>query len=226
MENLPPAVFYGLIIIIVSFITLLFGLLLTYFWFVKKNLGDQNQKRIFDQKVAEQISKILQEARLEAENIRKNANKESQQIIKSAQDYKSERQKLIQQELEKIGQTYAKQFEEIVSQLQNQVGESLQSIPSQINESVSAEITKFQENFKTELENMNLNSQQMMDQAYQKYKQDIETYKQERYKQIDDSIIDIVKVVARKVLSKQISIDEHEKIVLKTLEEAKKKNLI
>ena len=41
-------------------------------------------------------------------------------------------------------------------------------------------------------------------------------------REIDESIVMILKEVARKVLAKEISQEEHEKLVLKALEEAKR----
>ena len=61
--------------------------------------------------------------------------------------------------------------------------------------------------------------------AYKKAESEVQEYKSARLKQIEESLVYILENIAKRVLVKEISQDEHEKLVLKALEEAKRQGI-
>lgn len=226
MQELPTSVDTGIIIIVISFLMLLIGMVLTYFWIIRRHFSDIGKIKKFDDQIAENINNILRQARAEAEQMRNNASLEAQKIIDNATNFHSQRDEFINQELKQLQQTYKSEFEQTIIAVQNKIQTNLSGMPEEIINTMRSEMEEYRNRFREELSKALFSSKSLVEDTYKKLQEDLEVYKQQRYKQLDDKMIEIVKDTSVKVLGKQLSIDEHEKIVLKTLEEAKRQNII
>jgi flagellar biosynthesis/type III secretory pathway protein FliH len=102
----------------------------------------------------------------------------------------------------------------------------IQNIPQDIKITLISVIDSFRLSLTDEIKRAQSEANKVVMDAYKESLASIERYKQERMKQVDDSILDIVKEVTKKVLSKTLTIEEHEKLVYKALEEAKRQKVI
>ena len=54
----------------------------------------------------------------------------------------------------------------------------------------------------------------------------IERYKEEKYRQVEERILDVVKDLSAKVIGRNIAIEEHEKMIKKFISDAKNGGLM
>lgn len=202
------------IIFAVSFGLLLVGVVFTYFWLVKKYLTLQHRKAEFDLQKGE-----------EAQNIIKNANIKAEEIISQAQEFNVQQQDRLQKTLNEATQTYAKSYQDALAKTQNISATMLHNISNDIKKGVVGEIDVFRNSLQQEVVKSKDEIRKAIAEAFQKADSEVESYKKARMQQVDKEILVMVRRVAEKVLAKEIGIDEHEKLVLKALEEAKKQGI-
>jgi len=138
--------------------------------------------------------------------------------------YKNLQQK-IEEELVKSSKLYASKYEEILKETQGQSIKILQNIPQDIKTVLAKEIQSVHITIEEEVKKAEEEAKGVVVLAYQKAESEVEKYKLARLRQVDESIVMILKEVARKVLSKEINMEEHEKLVMKALEEAKRQGV-
>lgn len=202
------------IIFAVSFGMLLVGVVITYFWLVKKYLSLQHKKAEFDLQKDEEAREII-----------KNANIKAQEILGQAQNISTQQQEGLQNKLNEATQTYAKSYEDALAKTQSVIGTMLQNISNDIKKGVTGEIDVFRQSLQQEVVKSKDEMRKVVIEAFKKADSEVESYKKARLQQVDKEILVMVKRVAERVLAKEISVDEHEKLVLKALEEAKKQGI-
>jgi hypothetical protein len=55
---------------------------------------------------------------------------------------------------------------------------------------------------------------------------ELEVYKAERLKKVDEKIFEILKDASTKAIGKSLSLEDHEDVVIKALEDAKRENVL
>ena len=106
------------------------------------------------------------------------------------------------------------------------MGKVLLSVPNNINNSIVSAIQSFSFSLQNQFTNAQKKMLEDFTNLYKSSEADIENYKRERLKVLDSLILKVIEEVSLRVLGKEISVEEHEKLVLKALEEAKRKNAL
>ncbi|MHA2426597.1 MAG: hypothetical protein ACXADB_00955 [Candidatus Hermodarchaeia archaeon] len=171
----------------------------------------------------------LKKAQIRAQKLLEEASIKAKEIIYGAQVVREDQEKKMDEVLGKSVEIYAKRFQEMIVAVQSEADKVLSGVPEAIEDSVATEmgvfksalqeeLAKFQEEAKTILQDVYRN-------ANQRVQNEIDNYKGWRLKQIDNSILAIIEEVSKKVLAKEINAEEHEKLVARALEEAKRQNM-
>ncbi len=210
--------FYIVICIVVALILFLVAVGVVYFRLVDKflKLKEQNDHLVKTQKERADI------AQAEVQRIIQMANAKAGDIVTGAQAFKNQQEDKLSGELSKLTQIYVNKYHEILANSQNNINTMLSNIPNNIRGSVVAEIDLFKKSMQGEMAKSRVATGFIVEQAVKDAQVQIENYKQARMKQLDESIVEVVEQVSKKVLAKEISINEHEKLVMKALEEAKR----
>ncbi len=150
---------------------------------------------------------------------------QAQQVISGAQIFTNNQAGVLQKEIQNATQANSAKYQESLRLVQNESIKMLSSVPKDVGTALSSQLVNIRATIQQEIEKASTDAKAQVDNAYKRAEAEVQNYKLQRLKQIDDSIISILEEVSRKVLAKQISHDEHEKLVTKALEEAKEQHV-
>jgi len=178
-------------------------------------------------------SSLLDEARNKAVRITDQANNKALDIIQKANlfvnvkndDFNKELKSVTQKELKAFEKTtldFIKVYENVLNDLKTRNVEIFQNISNNIETSTLGEIKKFN----SVIEQETISSQKMLakkiDDEYSLAKKDIDAYRQDRLRIVDERIFEILEKVSKLVLGKAISPSDQEALIIDSLEKAKK----
>src|SRR3989344_5741963 len=167
-------------------------------------------------------SSLLDEARNKAVRITDQANNKALDIIQKANlfvnvknyDFNKELKSVTQKELKAFEKTtldFIKVYENVLNDLKTRNVEIFQNISNNIETSTLGEIKKFN----SVIEQETISSQKML-------AKDIDAYRQDRLRIVDERIFEILEKVSKLVLGKAISPSDQEALIIDSLEKAKK----
>jgi len=212
--------FYIIILIAIALIILLIGVVLAYLRMVGKYL---DLKEVGTEGVDPQT--IIRQAQEKAQRILENAQYDARETISKAGNFLDINQNLVAKELQRASQIYAKKYEQILLVTQDNIIKTIQTIPEDSKKVLLSEISAIRTLLSGQVQKAADEAKNLVTDAYKKAEMEVENYKNVRMREIDESIVMILKEVARKVLAKEISQEEHEKLVLKALEQAKRQGV-
>ena len=199
--------FYIIILIAIALIILLIGVVLAYLRMVGKYL---DLKEVGTEGVDPQT--IIRQAQEKAQRILENAQYDARETISKAGNFLDINQNLVAKELQRASQIYAKKYEQILLVTQDNIIKTIQTIPEDSKKVLLSEISAIRTLLSGQVQKAADEAKNLVTDAYKKAEMEVENYKNVRMREIDESIVMILKEVARKVLAKEISQEEHEKL--------------
>lgn len=178
----------------------------------------------------------LDEARNKAIKIIDDANSKGLDIVQKASIFANATNSDFNSQLGNVTSMQVKAFEKttadfiklygtVLSDLRSKNIEIFQNISKNIEISTLGEVKKF----KNTIEQETISSQKMLkskiEHEYFLAKKDIENYRQQELKMVDDNVYEILEKVSSLVLGKAIKVSEHEGLILEALETAKKEGI-
>lgn len=217
---MDQSLLYILVFVMSALILLLIGVAVSYInLMIKFSRYKEGREKDIDP------ATLLAQAREKSEEILKDAHKKSLETISKAEDFLKRDEGVITQELTQTTSKYNQLYQETLKAVQAGASEQLQNLPNDLKLTMVSAIDNFRKSLSVEITKAQEETRNTIKEAYSKASMEIEKYKEDRMKQIDASILSVIKEVTEKVLGKSISYDEHEKLVQKALEESKKKNI-
>lgn len=232
MEFLPADLVLNIVMLGLLFLILLgFVVLLTFIYKFLTNWLEYLQK----EKTAG-TEQIRHEAQQEAQNILESANKEATQIIsdtgKKASDILEEMEGMSEESKQKLSDTLSKTSANLLkiyeTNIKKQKSESLQALANlteNIDKSLSKEVGEFEKLLREETVESKEKIREKLLKKYEKLDNELQDYKSRRMKELDSSLYDILYNVTEEVLGKGLNMDEHRKLILESLDDAKKRDL-
>jgi len=230
--NVAPIIFFDMVASILILSLALIAIVL-YLSQINKSLhANLNMKNEAFQKNAQEI----EEARTKAVKIIDDANNQALDIVNKvtlSADVASENFK---QDLARVSSAQIKEFEKATSNFTTLYSEILQDLKTKNvevfqNVSKDIEVNTFEEikNFKESMEKLTVSSQKevkkKVDLDYEAFRKEVENYRKEELQKIDSGIYELLEKVSKLVLGKALSLDEHEDLIEKSLEKAKKEGV-
>ena len=178
-------------------------------------------------------SALLEATRIKAVKIIDEANSRALDIVNKVNlsaDQASEKfnQEIIRvaneqiQGFQKATSEFSKLYTEILQDLKTKNVEVFQNVSKDIEVNTTEEI----KNFKESMEKLTILSQKTVKEKiytdYDNAKKEIDSYKKEEFKKIDEDIYKLLEKVSKLVLGKALNLSEHEDLVEASLEKAKK----
>lgn len=217
---------YILALICVSLVLLVIAVFVMYLKTASKSLTLKEQLLDLKEKGLVLSKKTTDEAQSTANKIIDDARLKAQKIISDAQFFSDNQKDLFSNELAKITKTQTEQYQKALNAVQEQSVKMLLNTSKDVTGVIDQELVKFRQDLTSRSEAIQNQANSSIASAYKKIEESLDVYKQERLKQLDEKILKVVKEVARVTISKTLSLDEHEKLVQKALEEAKKQNVL
>lgn len=213
-------ILYIAILVFIALTLLLTALVIAYLRLVNKylELKEAKEKGVDPEE-------LLSAARIKSQKILEEAIIRANKIISQSQVFLEEHNKDLLQILNKVSEMYAKRYQESLGLVQEEAIKMLQNIPNDLKVFMVSAIDGFRETLTKEVEKTQKEVADSLRESIIAAQHEIERYKEERKREIDERIVEYVAEVTKRVLRKEISIDEHEKLVLKALEEAKRQGI-
>jgi F0F1-type ATP synthase membrane subunit b/b' len=212
---------YIFALIIVSLTLLCISVLVLYF----RLIGKYEELRHGKEKQDVDPQTLIEQARTRSRQILEEAHAKSVQIISRSEAYLAREESVLGKELEKAQASYQKSFDSAISASQSKAEQMIQNIPQDIKMTLISVIDNFRVSLAREVQKTQDDANKTIREAYQTAAEEVSKYKEERMRQVDESILSVVKDVTEKVIGKSVSAEEHEKLVLKSLEEAKRQKI-
>lgn len=211
MNFLPDESTFNLafLIIVAVLLLVLLVLLSTILKFISKWI---NNLRATETSGAQ---KIRQGAQIEANRLVEEARKRSIAIISDSTDITNATK-------DKIKKALDASSKELLEEYKKQTTSTLNMATRRIEKDLMEEV----EDFKTTLHRETVGSQEEVEKKigaeYNKIKIELEQYKKEQMKNIEENVYEILHDLSKTVLGKALNMEEHQELVIKSLEEAKR----
>lgn len=208
-------------LVITCLVLLLIGIIALYLKLIAKfdELKHGREKPVVNPEV------LVAQARVRSTQLLEEAHQKAVNIVGSAEAYVKREDGIIQKELERAEAEYSKVYKEVIQASGTKAQTMIQSIPQDIKIILISAIDNFRVSLTAEIGKAQEEANKAIREAYQTAADEVNKYKEDRMKQVDSAILEIIKEVTEKVLAKSVSIEEHEKLVQKSLEEAKRQKI-
>ncbi len=226
----PTTINISIFVFMIVLLSLLVVLLLGIYWFLSKWL------KFLQKDYISGAEKIVDEAREKALQIVSQATTKANSSLDAIENLseesksmlKSELDTLVKEETDKLRVASKELVDFYKTSLTKQHQESFQEI-EQATQEVEQQIEKEMDEFKDVLHEGTVGMQEKVEAKataeYQKVEKELESYKARRLKAVDETIYDILHDVSKDVFGQALSMEEHQELVLKALEEAKQNNI-
>ncbi len=219
--NIEPIIFFDL----VATIFILSIALVVVVFYLSHIIKRKHKDEIGLSDTRQKVSKIIDEANNKAMDIISKANLSTDIASSNFNQEVKHIASLQIKEFEKATSDFMKLYIQILQDLKSKNIEVFQNVSKDIEISTMGEI----ENFKESMESLTSSSQKMVqkkiDSDYFQVKKEVQSYKEIELKKIDQGIYELLEKVSSLALGKVLSLSEHEDLILKSLEKAKKEGV-
>ncbi len=178
-----------------------------------------------DQNPQDAASKIIAKAQRKSEVLLENAVKEAELIISQTKNFRDELQKSLKEDVayqaSQFAQGYQGLLPEIKKYYQTGIDEQLRAFEDQLRV-FTLDVEK---TFKDKLDTL---ANLLRDQTLQEFtivQKELTDYKQAKMREIDERVKRIVKTAAAEVVGKTLSLADHQDLIMKALEKAKREGV-
>jgi F0F1-type ATP synthase membrane subunit b/b' len=209
-------------VIIATFNLMVLSVLGFYIWVLR---NERKELKKYEEGLAEKERKLesgyqqIIDSALEKErNILNEATKKANTILSNTQYVSNISKDSLDQALQKMLSDVQK--EAVTSS--NEFLTNYKNFLSQVSEKT---LLGFQNNAKKFEEDMQKQMQEFRETLLPAIQKELETYKEQRFKEADKTVNAIIQRVSEKVLKKSISFEEHQKLIIESLEKSRKEGI-
>ena len=224
----------------IIFITSFAGTIILLFYALGYVLYITKKDQEFEKKRAEvyyNSAQILNSAREKAKAILQDSEARANQILIEADNTKISIEQDFNQALSQVVNSNTQEINRDSGQLLTEYKSSLTNLKNKYLEEIEAMIAKMEGSMQTEFSQFQTVLEKDTKQAentlssnitaeLQKTKIELENYKKSQVAKIDEMVANTVIKIAREVIGKTITPQEHEKLIMQALEQAKKEGVL
>lgn len=174
-----------------------------------------------DRKEADSFQKTFDEARKQSLEILDQAQNSAKQIVSRAQTITNSNNadllSLVNENLKMQKSSYDQAF----SIISENISKTFNSMPADVKKQVEIEVSKLVAVIESDMSTLKTSLQDALKKPFEEAQKEADAYKKERIKQFEAKLFDVLSVISKDVLGKALSQEEHEKLVLKALEDNK-----
>lgn len=214
--NIESIIFFDMIAAILILSVMLIGVLF-YFSHKAKKFRETDQ--------ADTAAKIIDNAKNKALDIVAKANMSSNVASENFNEQAAKTASRQIKQLEKTTEEFTKLYEKVLHDLKFKNIEILQNVSEDIQTSALKEINSFRDS----VERLTVSSEALVkkkiDSDYETAKKEIESYKENELKKIDNGIYALLEKISMLALGKALNLSDQEDLIIKSLEKAKKEGV-
>jgi hypothetical protein len=187
------------------------------YYFIKFRAREQELAKR-EGKVDADYHQIIDNALARERKILEDATSEAKRIITGAQYISDASKQAVATSLDAIVKQIQNQTQELASEFMKSYKASLEQISTQSLSNVSNITKGLEGDLQTQIK---LFHEKMLPEL----EKELEEYKQARLKQIEDTVNRVIEEVSQEVLNKSMNVQDHENLVIQSLEKAKKEGV-
>lgn len=224
--TLEPIVFFDLVISILILSLALIALVFYYGKTIHKIHSYRREEEHLKLQMHKKADELLEEARQKANNIIREAEfvKDKEKLAFNESLNASSINQI--KDFEKVSQDFLKTYRNELDLIKSQTIQVIKNISKDIEKHTLFEIKDFKEILKKETFASQKIVEQKIEKDYNEAKGAIEAYRAEKLKIIDNDIYKILQKVSMLVLGKTLSPQDHENLIIESLNQAKKEKAL
>ncbi len=219
-------ILYGAVLLSIALGLLLIALVILYVKLFRAHNQLKAEKITLEQEALKEAEAQLSKAGKTAERIIEEARLKASEIIKGTQVFSTETKDKMAGELNRVSTEHINNFKKALTDAKAETVAVLTSVSKDLKTQAVAEVGSFKGSLQKEIQSAHVALKEAVNEGYRKVEEELGNYRQARMRQVDETIFEILREVSRRVLGKAISLDEHEELAIKALEEAKKENVL
>lgn len=229
---IEPIVFFDLIIAIFILVSGLTIFALLYVRALNKLNSAKIEEEQLKEKMSQKSTTLLESARDRAFELIKDATIKAKDILSETKIYEDKSKQVLNfqleeaskkqvQALEKASLDILKDYKEDLERLRADNINIVKNISKDIERDVLNEFKDFKEILRRETVASQRVIEEKLEEDYKAVDEEINTYKQQKLKEVDDSIYDALARISEMVLGKAIDSNTHQELILDALNKAK-----
>lgn len=222
MVTIESNIIIATVLIFGVLILCLIGMLATYMFIIRKNAS---KKEAGDEVTRVSTEKLMSEVSARSVKVLEEAHRSAREILSNAEGFMKRNEDVTREEMEKVAKEYLLKYENSLNEIKLEAIKTIHNIPKDVSESVDGTLDVLEKTTETEIKKIHTRLNESLNKALADTDSEISKYQKERIKKIDESSLVLARNIAKKVLSRDISPEEHEKMVVKALEEAKRQGI-
>ncbi len=223
--NIDPIIFFDLVITIFALSLVLIVVTIAFAKLLNKSNEYHSELDKLKEENRNQAVKIIDDANNKALDIVQKANL----FVNASQDeFNSHLKNITENQLqsfEKATSDFIKMYGKVLIDLKSKNIEVFQNISKNIETNTLEEIRKFKQTIEQETISSEQELKKKVDADYLMAKNDVNKYKEEKLKEVDEKIYEILEKVSKEVIGKAINISEQGELITESLESAKKEGV-
>lgn len=166
----------------------------------------------------------------QADQIIEQARAKAMEIVTGANNFASQQQKDINAQLAKFAATQQEHYEQALTAIKSHTLDAVEKIAMDIKANTLSDFKQLLANLEQQIESSKTDFRTNLSNLYQKdyeeAKKQLEDYKKQSMEKIDANSKEIIKDYSIKVFGRMLSYEEHEDLIMESLEEAKKAHVL
>lgn len=220
--NIEPFIFYE-----ISLITAVLGVSLAVIAaFYAKNAKrlHELEEAVYKQKllVHKKSEEVLDEAYVKAKDVIDDASTKATHIIKDANVFQKDVESAFKKEALGISEKLGVEFSKVLDQIQVLQLDEVRKVIKEFESEAKLEVKEFRNILDKETVSSQKIVEQKIEEEYKSLQNDLVLYKKQQMEKVDAEIGNIIKNVTEEVTGKGLNLEQHEELILQSLEEAKK----
>lgn len=216
----------GAVLISVALGLLLIALVVLYVRLVIRYNTIREEKSQIESNAKAHADEIIAKAEREASSIIQTAHSEATKKVLEAGKIGAEVQQKVLTDMEKVAKDYTASYQKILEQAKSESLNLISNMSTDVKQAATEEIEAMRIALQEEVAKTKEATKTAITGAYAKIEKEIESYKQARIGKINETVFEIIQQVALRVIGKSLTQRDHGELVIKSLDEAKKENVL
>lgn len=216
-----PAIVYILILVVASIALLAIALGVAY-WFLFIKYKQIKEEVLLRQKnEALLYQKTIDSAKKQSLQILDAAQSAAHSFVSQARNISTANTQEIAKLLESNLQEQRTSYQSVLSESLRSTQQSLHALPDDVRKQVISEVQKITQELTSEMKTIHDSVREVLKEPYQKAEIEAKQYKEVKMKEFNDKLFSLLQSISKEVLRKELTIEQHEKLVVKSIEQFK-----
>lgn len=216
---------YGSILIAIALGFIVAAVVILYVRLLREHNKLKEEKAALSAEAHRAAQEILEKAQKEGEQLINQAHQKAAEIIKNTEVLSTDSKNKMLAALEEVSRANTQNFKKTLSDAKNDIATVLSKVSTDLASSALGEVATFRGTLQKDLITTQAALSAAVNEGYKKIEEEMAKYRQVRLSQVDETIFEILREVTQKIIGRVVSFEEHEELVKKSLEEAKRQNV-